>query len=60
MLMQDTGAMEGANAPLLPGYARMGSAMQGLDGALSAVSARPTEHDARGFVIEVLVWHPSW
>jgi hypothetical protein len=52
--------MEGANAPLLPGYARMGSAMQGLDGALSAVSARPTEQDARGFVIEVLVWHPSW
>jgi hypothetical protein len=40
---------------------RTGAALRrGLDGALSAVSARPAGQATRGFIIELLVRHPDW
>jgi hypothetical protein len=32
----------------------------GLDGVLSTASARPAGQDTRGFVVELLAWHPDW
>jgi hypothetical protein len=50
-----------ASAPWLRGYAHASTGLRrGLDVALSATSARPVGQAARGFVVELLAWHPDW
>jgi hypothetical protein len=50
-----------ATASGLCGYARaLVGLCRGLDGALSATSARPAGQAARGFIFELLAWHPDW
>jgi hypothetical protein len=55
------GAHGRASAWRLRGYTRAPTGLrQGLDGTLSTMSARPVGQAARGFVVELLVWHPGW
>jgi hypothetical protein len=50
------GATSGANTPWLRSYVRSPPGLRwGLDGVVSAVSARPAGHAVRGFVVELLV-----
>jgi hypothetical protein len=54
------GAHGGASAWRLRGYARALAVLhQGLDSVLSAASAWPAGQAARGFIAELLVWHPG-